>query len=203
MPPILIDTNLLVYLYDTGSPGKAAQAQRVLDRLEMTRSGRLSVQCLAEFMNVSTRKLDPPLHTRRSIDQDNLFTRMWPIFDLTPLIVFGSHARRSRPRPGVLRCPNLGCRSSEPGDGRIQRRLQRRASAGRRTLCQPVFTGFPRGRLGVSRQSPTNGWHSQPWKAAVITVGRDPLAAQIQSPALQGKHPGPGYPLHWLPRSGS
>ena len=87
MPPILIDTNLLVYLYDTGSPGKAAQAQRVLDRLEMTHSGRLSVQCLAEFMNVSTRKLDPPLTRAEALDQVSLFTRMWPIFDLTPLIV--------------------------------------------------------------------------------------------------------------------
>jgi predicted nucleic acid-binding protein len=37
MPPILIDTNLLVYLYDTGSTGKAAQAWRVLDKLELTR----------------------------------------------------------------------------------------------------------------------------------------------------------------------
>ena len=87
MPPILIDTNLLVYLYDTGSPGKAAQAQRVLDRLEMTHSGRLSVQCLAEFMNVSTRKLDPPLTRAEALVQVSLFTRMWPIFDLTPLIV--------------------------------------------------------------------------------------------------------------------
>lgn len=87
MPPILIDTNLLVYLYDTGSPGKAAQAQRVLDRLEMTHSGRLSVQCLAEFMNVSTRKLDPPLTRAEALDQVSLFTRMWPIYDLTPLIV--------------------------------------------------------------------------------------------------------------------
>ncbi len=87
MPPILIDTNLLVYLYDTGSPGKAAQAQRVLDRLDMTYSGRLSVQCLAEFMNVSTRKLDPPLTRAEALDQVSLFTRMWPIFDLTPLLV--------------------------------------------------------------------------------------------------------------------
>jgi predicted nucleic acid-binding protein len=87
MPPILIDTNLLVYLYDTGSPGKAAQARQVLDRLELTRSGRLSVQCLAEFLHVSTRKLDPPLSRGEALAQASLFTRMWPVFDLTPLIV--------------------------------------------------------------------------------------------------------------------
>lgn len=87
MQPLLIDTNLLVYLYDTGSPDKAARARQVLERLEMTRSGRLSVQSLAEFLHVSTRKLDPPLTWAEALTQVSLFTRMWPIFDLTPLIV--------------------------------------------------------------------------------------------------------------------
>jgi predicted nucleic acid-binding protein len=87
MPPILIDTNLLVYLYDTGSPRKAARARRVLDHPELARSGRLSVQCLAEFLHVSTRKLDPPLSRDEALTQAGLFTRMWPVFDLTPLIL--------------------------------------------------------------------------------------------------------------------
>ena len=87
MPPILIDTNLLVYVYDVGSPNKAQRAQEVLDRLELTRNGCLSVQCLAEFLNVSTRKLDPPLSRADALEQGSLFTRMWPVFDLTPLIV--------------------------------------------------------------------------------------------------------------------
>jgi len=95
VPPILIDTNLLVYLYDTGSPLKAAQARQVLDRLELTRSGRLSVQSLAEFIHASTRKLDPPLSPAEALAQVNLFTRMWPIFDLTPLI-FLEAARGAR-----------------------------------------------------------------------------------------------------------
>jgi predicted nucleic acid-binding protein len=87
MPPILIDTNLLVYLYNIGFPRKAAQARKVLDHLELTRNGRLSVQCLAEFLNVSTRKLAPPLTRTEALEQASLFTRMWPVFDLTPLIV--------------------------------------------------------------------------------------------------------------------
>jgi len=87
MPPILIDTNLLVYLYDVASPGKMAQARRVLERLELTRRGRLSVQCLAEFVHTSTRKLDPPLSHAEALAQVSLFTRIWPVFDLTPLIV--------------------------------------------------------------------------------------------------------------------
>jgi predicted nucleic acid-binding protein len=87
MPPVLIDTNLLVTLYDIQNVKKAAQARLVLDRLELTRSGRLSVQSLAEFLHVSTRKLDPPLSWAEALNQVALFTRMWPIFDLTPLIV--------------------------------------------------------------------------------------------------------------------
>lgn len=87
MPPIFIDTNLLVYLYDTGSPEKARRARQVLDRLELTRNGRLSVQNLAEFIHVATHKLDPPLSPAEALTQAALFTRMWPIFDLTPLIV--------------------------------------------------------------------------------------------------------------------
>ncbi len=87
MPTVLIDTNLLVYVYDLGSPNKAIRAREVLDRLELTRNGCLSVQCLAEFLNASTRKLDPPLSRANALEQVNLFTRMWPVFDLTPLIV--------------------------------------------------------------------------------------------------------------------
>lgn len=87
MQPILMDTNLLIYLYDEASPSKAAQAKRMLERLELTHSGRLSVQNLTEFINASTHKLDPPLTRAEALDQVSLFARMWPIFDLTALIV--------------------------------------------------------------------------------------------------------------------
>ena len=87
MPPTLIDTNLLVYLYDQNQPGKQAQAHRVLEQLELTRSGRLSVQALAEFFSVATRKLSPSLTPAEALEQINLFIRLWPVFDLTPMIV--------------------------------------------------------------------------------------------------------------------
>ena len=87
MAPILIDTNLLVYLYDFQAPKKQAQARQVLDHLNLTKSGRLSAQNLAEFLNVSTRKLEPPLSRAEALSQVSLFTRMWPVFDLTALIV--------------------------------------------------------------------------------------------------------------------
>jgi predicted nucleic acid-binding protein len=53
----------------------------------LTNNGRLSVQNLAEFLYVSTHKLDPPLSRAEALIQANLFVRMWPVFDLTSLIV--------------------------------------------------------------------------------------------------------------------
>ena len=87
MTPILIDTNVLIYLYDHNQPERQSLAMDVLDRLELMGLGRLSVQNLAEFFSVSTRKLSPPLSPDDALAQVNLFIRVWPIFDLTPLIV--------------------------------------------------------------------------------------------------------------------
>ncbi len=87
MTPILIDTNLLIYLYDQNSPVKQDRSMVVLSQLESMGTGRLSVQNLAEFFSVSTKKLTPPLSSEEALDQVNLFTRTWPVFDLTTLIV--------------------------------------------------------------------------------------------------------------------
>lgn len=87
MPPVLSDTNLLIYLYDQNEPARQTQAQRVLERLELTQTGRLSVQNLAEFFSVATRKLSPALTAEQALQQMSLFARLWPVFDLTRLIV--------------------------------------------------------------------------------------------------------------------
>jgi predicted nucleic acid-binding protein len=86
-PPILIDTNLLIYLYDPNQPERQDQSERVLEQLELTRSGRLSVQALAEFFSVATRKLSPNLTPAQALGQVTLFTRLWPVYDLTPMII--------------------------------------------------------------------------------------------------------------------
>jgi predicted nucleic acid-binding protein len=87
MPPILIDTNVLLYLYDHNQPVKQERARDVLDQLELRGSGRLSVQCLAEFFSVATRKLSPKLTPAQALQQINLFTRLWPVYDLTSMVV--------------------------------------------------------------------------------------------------------------------
>jgi predicted nucleic acid-binding protein len=87
MLSILIDTNLLVYLYDPNSPEKQARAEAVLDHLQQLTTGCLSAQSLAEFFSVATRKLDPPLTPAQAYEQVSLLAETWPVFDLTPLIV--------------------------------------------------------------------------------------------------------------------
>lgn len=87
MRPTLLDTNLLIYLFDQNWPEKQAQAQQVLDQMELTGAGRLSVQNLAEFFSVATRKLSPPLTPAEALTQVTLFARLWPVLDLTQLIV--------------------------------------------------------------------------------------------------------------------
>jgi predicted nucleic acid-binding protein len=87
MPPILVDTNVLVYFYDQNSPQKQERAIQVLDRLREGGIGRLSTQNLAEFVNAAMRKLDPPLTAAEAYEQASKFATSWQVFDLTPQIV--------------------------------------------------------------------------------------------------------------------
>ncbi len=84
---ILVDTNVLVYAYDGNEPTRASLASNLLKRLEAAASGRLSVQCLAEFFSVSTRKLDPPLTPAEATIQVELLARTFPVLDLTAGVV--------------------------------------------------------------------------------------------------------------------
>ena len=87
MPPILVDTNVLVYFYDTNTPKKQECAELVLNRLREAGFGRLSTQNLAEFVNAAMRKLDPPMTAALAFEQAALLAATWPVFNLTPQIV--------------------------------------------------------------------------------------------------------------------
>ncbi|MGB8646110.1 MAG: PIN domain-containing protein [Anaerolineae bacterium] len=87
MSIILIDTNLLLYAYDVTEPGRSGRAQAMLDQLKGTGLGRLSVQCLAEFFSISTRKLKPPLTRAQALTQIALMGEAYPVLDLTLAIV--------------------------------------------------------------------------------------------------------------------
>jgi len=83
----LLDTNVLVYSVDQRFEDKRRRALDVIERLSGLESAALSVQVLAEFFNVSTRKLVPPLSAEQAIDKVEVFMQLFPTFALTPLIV--------------------------------------------------------------------------------------------------------------------
>ncbi len=83
----LIDTNLLIYAHDSNSPDLQVQAETLLDQLQQSGRGVLSVQCLAEFASVSTRKLQPPLTIAEAYRQVERLMRAYRVFDLTPAVV--------------------------------------------------------------------------------------------------------------------
>lgn len=87
MPAILIDTNILIYASDPGDQERQDQALTILTQLEIMRSGRLSAQCLAEFVHASTRS-QQPLYTRaEALEQVERLARAYPVFDVTLLTV--------------------------------------------------------------------------------------------------------------------
>jgi predicted nucleic acid-binding protein len=85
MAAILIDTNVLVYAHD--HEAKQVQAIRVLERLYNAGNGRLSAQCLAEFFRVTTRAPKPILTQREAMQQVERLARVWPVYEVTPLVV--------------------------------------------------------------------------------------------------------------------
>jgi len=87
MATVLIDTNVLVYLFDSKEPARQDRAIYVLRELEKAANGRLSVQCLSELSSVVMRRLDPPMSPAETLAQVERFQRIFPVFNLTPMII--------------------------------------------------------------------------------------------------------------------
>ena len=62
---ILVDTNILLYAYDRGESAKQPLALTILDRLVAHDLGALTPQVLAEFFVNATKKLQPPLPSKK------------------------------------------------------------------------------------------------------------------------------------------
>jgi len=87
MIDVMIDTNLLVYVYDLSEPEKRPRAIEVLQRVRDAKAGVLSAQVLSEFYNTVTRKLKPPLPPAQAEAQVRAFARVWPVVPVTPQVV--------------------------------------------------------------------------------------------------------------------
>ena len=56
-----LDTNLIVYAFDTGNPRKQKRANELIKTALKSNTGCISFQVVQEFINVATRKFAVPL----------------------------------------------------------------------------------------------------------------------------------------------
>jgi predicted nucleic acid-binding protein len=85
MPLILVDTNLLVYIFDPRDPVLNDKAKGIVLAIENLGIGCLSAQCLAEFFRVVTVKLHlPPAEIYPVIER---WANVFPTFAITPQII--------------------------------------------------------------------------------------------------------------------
>lgn len=87
MDEVLIDTNILVYMYQPEEGIKRTRAVEFVHALSESERGRLSAQVLAEFVS-STIKGDPPiLFVDEALMEVELLARTFVVFDVTTFIV--------------------------------------------------------------------------------------------------------------------
>lgn len=83
----LVDTNVLVYAYDSTGGAKRDRAIDVLERLGTGTLGALSSQILGEFFVTVTRKIPAPMTVTAAERSLTHYLRSWPIYDVTGPIV--------------------------------------------------------------------------------------------------------------------
>ena len=81
-----MDTNILVYAYDTHEPQKQRRAQELLQRGIEDESVVLSAQVLSEFFTVVTRRIPNPLSIEEAEDALNLVS-IPPVIEIDLMLV--------------------------------------------------------------------------------------------------------------------
>ena len=94
----LVDTNVVVYAYDPADAVKQARAIAVLQILESRNAGALTVQVLGEFFTTATCKIKSPLTLAEAEERVVNLSRVWPVFDITPVTVLEAIAVMQRRR---------------------------------------------------------------------------------------------------------
>lgn len=84
-----VDTNVLLYAYDTAETHKHPVARSLLDRLWVERRGTISTQVLQEFYNAATRKLTPPISRAEAREIIDLYSE-WPVVLLDPALILAA-----------------------------------------------------------------------------------------------------------------
>lgn len=84
-----VDTNILIYAYDTSNPDKQTAALQTLDRLVTSGTGVISTQVLAEFfvMVTSDRKFPNALSIVEAGNRIQNYILAWEVVEVTGAIV--------------------------------------------------------------------------------------------------------------------
>lgn len=92
---VFLDTNLLLYAYDAGSPVKHEVAVRIVEDLWKNGNGILSAQVLQEFFVNVTKKIPKPLPiiVAREIVEDFLKWKVVPVDGRTILRAIDLHEK--------------------------------------------------------------------------------------------------------------
>lgn len=83
MARILVDTNVLVYMFDQGELVKQTSAIALFAHTEFALQVCISAQNLAEFFRATTRLRSPILSVEDSAKQIEKFATVFPVFDIT------------------------------------------------------------------------------------------------------------------------
>ena len=87
---VLLDTNVLVYLYDISTPDKQSQAIATLRRLEEHSAGAVSTQVLSEFFNAATLRLRPPLSVETALSELERHVQVWTVLQVTTEVILAA-----------------------------------------------------------------------------------------------------------------
>lgn len=87
MPHVLVDTNVIVYLYDKDALVRQRTAQSTLSRLLDENAGCVSSQCLSEFANVALKKFRPRFSAEGIRSELVALAQVWPVYEVTPEVV--------------------------------------------------------------------------------------------------------------------
>jgi predicted nucleic acid-binding protein len=91
---VFFDTNVLVYLFDSGEPEKRRVAQERFEREGLAGNAVVSTQVLQEFYVILTRKLEPALESGKACEAVQSLCK-FPVVHIDPDMVL-SAIRRSR-----------------------------------------------------------------------------------------------------------
>ncbi|HQR52231.1 MAG TPA: PIN domain-containing protein [Burkholderiales bacterium] len=92
---VFVDTNVLLYRFDSSAPNKQSLARAELRRLVMERSIVISTQVLQEFFVVATRRLEPPLNPDQAGEVIRYLSRL-PLVQVTPRTILEAIALHRR-----------------------------------------------------------------------------------------------------------